>query len=382
MTQSLARPLAAPCARQRDPDFSTLVKFGPSVGFQTALKQRVDRYFERTGLPRRGCPQMYVKTGVMLAWLAASYALLVFAASTWWTALPLAISLGLAVAAVGFNVQHDGGHQAYSDRRWVNRLMALTLDLLGGSSYLWARKHNAIHHSFTNITGADDDINLGPLGRLSPHQKRLWFHRYQHVYLWLLYGFLTVKWHLVDDFRDVITGRIGGHTIARPRGWDLVVFIAGKVVFYSLAMVIPLLLHPWTTVLAFYAATVLVQGVVLSVVFQMAHCVEEAEFPLPSGDPARMENDWAVHQVETTVDFARSNRLLSWYVGGLNFQIEHHLFPQICHVHYPALSRHVERICRDFGLRYRAHDSLVSSIASHYRWLRRMGRPLPALQAA
>jgi linoleoyl-CoA desaturase len=277
------------------------------------------------------------------------------------------------MAAIGFNVQHDGGHRAYSNHQWVNRIMASSLDLLGGSSYVWARKHNSIHHSYANITGHDDDIDLGILGRLSPHQKWLRFHRLQHFYLWALYGLLPIKWQLYDDFRNVIVGKVGGHRLARPRGWDLLTFIGGKVVFFSLALGIPSLLHPLWAVLLLYVATSFFQGVVLSVVFQLAHCVEEATFPLPQPDTGRMEAAWAVHQLETTVDFARSSRLLSWFVGGLNFQIEHHLFPQVCHVHYPALSRLVEKTCREFGLRYVAHESLLAGVASHFRWLRRVG---------
>ncbi len=153
----------------------------------------------------------------------------------------------------------------------------------------------------------------------------------------------------------------------------MLTFIGGKAIFFSLAFAIPLLLHPLWTVLAVYLVASFVQGVVLSVVFQLAHCVEEAEFPLPEPESGRMENAWAVHQVATTVDFARGSRLVSWFVGGLNFQIEHHLFPQICHVHYPVLSRLVEKTCREFGLKYVAHESLLDGVASHFRWLRRVG---------
>jgi linoleoyl-CoA desaturase len=171
----------------------------------------------------------------------------------------------------------------------------------------------------------------------------------------------------------VITGRIAGHRLARPRGWDLATLIGGKIVFFSLAVAIPLLLHPLWIVLLFYAVASFVQGVTLSVVFQLAHCVEEADFPLPLPGAGRIEATWAVHQVETTVDFARGNRFLSWIIGGLNFQIEHHLFPRISHVHYPALAPLVEETCREFGVRYKAHKTLRASIASHYIWLRRMG---------
>jgi linoleoyl-CoA desaturase len=351
------------------------LKFETNDVFRRALRERVDQYFTTSGRRPRDCGQMYLKTTLVLGGFAASYALLVFAATTCWLALPLAVLLGLSLAAVGFNVQHDGGHSAYSDHRWVNRLAAMTLDLLGGSSYVWARKHNSIHHSYTNVTGEDDDINVGFLGRLSPYQQHMRLHRFQHWYLWVLYGFLPIKWHLYDDFRDVLTGRIGRHRFPRPQGRDLATFIGGKFAFFVLAFGLPLLLHPWWIVLTFYGAASFVEGVVLSVIFQMAHCVEEAEFPLPRPDTGRMATAWAEHQVQTTVDFAPRNRLLSWYIGGLNFQIEHHLFPQICHVNYPALAPLVQQTCREFGLRYTANPTFRAGVASHCRWLRRMGRP-------
>lgn len=377
-------PTLVPTEKHTKPEGSALpstsappLKFGPDEdGFHRELRQRVARYFETTGRRQRDCPQMYIKTLVILGWVAVSYGLLVFGNVTWWMAVPLAISTGLAMAAVGFNIQHDANHHGYSDRRWVNKIMSLTLDLIGGSSYIWARKHNAIHHSYTNIAGHDNDLDIGFIGRLSPDQRWLPFHRLQHFYLWLLYGFLPIKWQLFDDYRDVVTGKIGGgHRFARPKGWDLVILIGGKLAFYTFAFVIPMIFHPVWAVLALYAIASLFQGMVLSVVFQLAHAVEEAAFPAPPPDSSRMDSPWAVHQIETTVNFARNNRLLSWFVGGLNFQVEHHLFPQICHIHYPALSRVVEETCKEFKLRYLAHRTFLSGIASHFRWLRQMGRP-------
>lgn len=353
-------------------------KFDTNDRFRRELRERIEQYFTSTGRRPRDSWKMYLKSAIVFGSFVTCYVLLVFAATTWWLVLPLALLLGLSVTAIGFNIQHDGGHRAYSDHRWINQLAAMTLDLLGGSSYVWARKHNSIHHSYTNITGQDDDINVGFLGRMSPYQPRLTLHRLQHWYLWVLYGFLPIKWHLFDDFRDVLTGRIGQHPFPRPRGWDLVTFIAGKLAFFTLAFGLPLLLHPWWIVLAFYAAVSFVEGVVLSVVFQLAHCVEEADFPLPSPATGRMATAWAEHQVQTTVDFAPRNRLLSWYIGGLNFQIEHHLFPQICHVHYPALAPLVQQTCREFGLRYAVNHTFRAGVASHFRWLRQMGRNVAA----
>jgi linoleoyl-CoA desaturase len=361
----------------RRPPHSAL-KFNGSDLFIRELRRRVDTYFEQTGRPRRDCPEMYFKTASILAWFFAAYFLLLFVVTSAWLIVPLAVILGVAIAAVGFNIQHDAGHKAYSERQWVNRIMALTLDLMGGSSYMWDWKHNTIHHTYPNIPDQDEDIDVGMLGRLSPHQKRYWFHRLQGIYLWLLYGFLAMKWHFFDDFYNLATGRIGAHKIRRPRGRDLLVFVGGKVVFFSIAFGIPMLLHPFWAVLAVYAIAAFTSGVVLSVVFQLAHCVGEADFPAPVLGPngsERMQTEWAVHQVQSTVDFAQGNRMLCWFLGGLNFQIEHHLFSRICHVHYPALSKVVEQTCREFAVRYSAHKSFLAAVRAHFRWLVLMGRP-------
>lgn len=377
MTQSLsAANISGTNAASKD---APRVKFNGSDRFLRELRRRVDAYFERTGRHRRDCAQMYFKTTSILAWFAGSYLLLLFFAASWWTVVPLAVILGLSIAAIGFNIQHDGGHRSYSEHPWINRIMALTLDLMGGSSYLWDWKHNSIHHTYPNIDGQDDDINIGFLGRLSPQQRRLKIHRFQGIYLWLLYGFLAIKWHLIDDFYQISIGRIGKHKIPRPKGKDLAVFITGKVVFSMLAFVIPMMLHPWYAVLFVYVTAAFVSGVVLSVVFQLAHCVGEADFPVPvigEGGTERMQTEWAVHQVQTTVDFARGNRILCWFLGGLNFQIEHHLFHKICHVHYPALSKVVEEVCRDFGIQYAEHKTLFGAIGAHFKWLVEMGRPV------
>ncbi|HTZ21647.1 MAG TPA: acyl-CoA desaturase [Opitutaceae bacterium] len=348
-------------------------RFGESRGFQAELRRRVEEFLDRTGRKMHDCPQLYVKAAIVFAVFAACYVFLVFVARAWWQALPLAILLGLATGAIGFNIQHDGSHQAFSGHPWVNKLMAMSLDLIGGSSYLWYWKHVASHHTYVNITGHDADVDLGVLGRLTPHQKRYAFHRWQHLYLWPAYGFMAIRWQLYGDFRDIVAGRIGECRIPRPTGRKLIIFLAGKAAFLALAFGVPLLMHPWWVVLAFYGVTAVVVGIVLSVVFQLAHCVEEAEFPMPRPDTGRMENDWCIHQVETTVDFARRSRVAAWLLGGLNYQVEHHLFPRICHVNYPAISQVVEATCRDFGVKYLEHKSLWSGLASHYRWLRRMG---------
>jgi linoleoyl-CoA desaturase len=290
--------------------------------------------------------------------------------------MPLAVALGLTVVAIGFNVMHDASHQAYSDKPWLNRLMAMSLDCVGGSSYFWHWKHTVFHHNFVNVIGYDTDINLAGLGRLTPHHPRAWIHRWQHLYVWLLYGVMVVKWHFYDDFRLALTSWMGGHRFPRPRGRQWVVLLGGKLVFFTLAFAVPLAFHPLWAVAAVYGVTAVVVGIVLSVVFQLAHCVELADFPVDRVT-GRIDNAWAVHQVETSVDFARHSRAACWLLGGLNFQIEHHLFARICHVNYPAIAALVERTCGEFGIRYNYNKTFLGALRSHYRWLREMGAPVP-----
>ena len=354
------------------------LKFTGDNAFQRELRRRVEDDFERSGRNPRDSGQMYLKTAIILSTFAIFYVALVFFATTWWQALPLSVVLGIATAGIGFNIMHDGGHQSYSEHRWVNRLMAMMLDLVGGSSYIWQWKHARFHHTYVNIAGHDSDIDLGMLGRLSPLQRWRPWHRWQHVYLWLLYGVTAIRWHLYADFRDMITGTVGERAFARPRGWDLAAFVIGKLVFFTLAFGLPLLFHPVVAVLLFYTVAAAVAGILLALVFQMAHVVEPAAFPVPD-EEQRMDTPWAIHQLETTVDFARGNRVLTWLIGGLNFQVEHHLFPRISHVHYPVVSRVVEDTCREFGVTYLEHRTFAAGIASHYRWLRRLGQPVKAL---
>jgi linoleoyl-CoA desaturase len=308
-----------------------------------------------------------------VAWAIASWAALLWVAASWWQAVLLAVSLGLALAGIGFNITHDANHGSYSPHRRLNRALAWTMDLIGASSYVWRTKHNTAHHTFTNISGADSDIDSMPFARFAPDQPRRPYHRFQHVYMWLLYGLFAIKWHTVGDFGYLGRGKIGETPIRWPRGGELVGFVAGKVFFVGWTLVIPLMLHPVWVVALFYAVASFVLAFILAVTFQLAHCLEEAEFSSIEEMAAAGSSEWARHQVETTVDFAPRNRLLAWYLGGLNFQIEHHLFSRVCHTHYPAMARIVSDVCDRHGVRHQSHPGLRSALVSHTRWLREMG---------
>jgi linoleoyl-CoA desaturase len=342
-------------------------RFRPQGPFFTELKASVDAHLART--PAR--PSLLaLKSALILSWWVASWVVLVFVVSTWWQAALAAASLGFAMASIGFNVQHDGGHHAASRHRSVNRLFAFGLDLLGGSSWIWHWKHNVFHHTTPNLVGLDVDIDIQPFVRLAPQQALRPWHRFQHLYTWFLYALLAIKWHFVDDFRDVATGHIGTQRFPRPRGFELFAFISGKVLFFTWAFVVPLVFHAWWKVLLGYLVASVMLSLSLAITFQAAHCVEEATFPCSKTPP---QVDWAEHQLRTSVDFGPRQWVWTALLGGLNFQTVHHLFPRLSHLELEAVAPVVHEVCARHGVQYRVLPGFGAAIASHFRWLRRMG---------
>jgi linoleoyl-CoA desaturase len=353
------------------------VVFPQGGSFHEELRREVDAFMAAGALRRRDLPAMRHKTAVLFLWFAASWAALVLGPLLGpvpsWLSLVSAVSVGLAIAGIGFSVQHDANHGAYSESAGVNRVLGFSMDLLGASSFVWRFKHNVVHHTYTNVTGHDDDIELQPLARISPYQARRPWHRLQCFYMWPLYCVIHLKWVFVDDFVNLASGRVAQQKLPRMSRADLVQLVVGKVLVIGWMVVIPLLVAPH--LLGWMLVATATTGLVVSITFQLAHCVEDADFMTPT---AAMPYDWAVHQLHTTLDFAPRSRLLTWYMGGLNFQVEHHLFPRICHLHYPAIAGIVSKVAARHGLEHRVIPSFWSSVASHYRMLARLGRPLGA----
>jgi linoleoyl-CoA desaturase len=352
----------------------TSPRFAAKGDFTRDLEAEAAAYFEGAGRRRRDAPTMYLKSFVMLSWFVGSWVLLVFGAKTGGEATFAAISLGLSIAGIGMSIQHDGNHGAASNYGLVNRFFGSTLDVMGVSSFIWQHKHNLCHHTFTNIQGVDFDLDFGALARLSPEQRRRPWHRWQHLYLWCFYGFLLPKWVFFDDFVILRSRFIGPHPLPPPSRAKLVAFVGWKIFFVSWALVIPSMFHPVWQVIVFHLVACFALGLTLGTVFQLAHCTSDVEFP-PMVPGEHME-EWSAHQLATTVDFARSSAVIAWFVGGLNFQAVHHLFPKVSHVHYPALSRIVQRLSLAHGLRYRRHRTLSRALVSHFAHLRELGRPV------
>lgn len=349
------------------------LKFTQRSGLRPELNRRVDAYFTERGIARTAAgPTMWIKTAVLLGGLATSWTVLLTQPMSVGLFLMLTTLAGLCLAGIGFSVMHDGNHMAYSHRKRTNRIMGYTLDLVGGSSYMWRFKHNVMHHTYPNVEGLDDDIEAQPFLRMAEGQRRYPWHRLQHVYFWLAYALLPLKWHFLDDFQALFNGHLNGNVMPRPKGADLVALFAGKVFFFTWALAVPLTMHSIGWVVAAYAIMSGVAGITLGTVFQLAHCVEGASFSTISEDGIAAL-PWAEHQIETTVDFAPNSRLLTWYLGGLNFQVEHHLFPRVGHVHYPALAKIVQAVCAERGVTHRTKPTLWQALGGHVRYLKRMG---------
>jgi len=315
-------------------------------------------------------PLMYAKAGAFIGTAMAAYVWLVFHAQTTATVLLAAALLALALTAIGFNVQHDGNHGAFSRRLWVNRLAGFTLDLIGASSYFWKDKHNHNHHVYTNIPHEDADIALGPMARLSADHPWHWWHRYQHLYLWLLYTAVHLR-YLYSDVQRLAFGKNDGLSVGYPRGADMAWLLGGKAFFLMFAFVVPLLRHDPGPVVGIYVLVSMTMGLIFSVVFQLAHTVDNVEHPRSGHHGPR--DEWAEHQIATTANFATANPVATFLLGGLNHQREHHLFPKVAHVHYPALARLVREVCDQRGVPLREHATIAGAVRSHYRFVRSMG---------
>lgn len=343
--------------------------------FFNTLRERIDSYFKQNQIKSTGDFRLYSKTIILLTTMVGIYTWLVFFTPPTFLALILCGVLGLNFATIGFNVMHDGAHGSYSKKGWVNECMAYTLNMMGGSSYMWKLKHNVNHHSFTNIEGVDDDIDIKPFIRVHAEQKGYWFHRFQHIYSLLLYGLTYLFWIYFRDFTKYFSGKIAAETKLKKMNLkEHFIFWTSKVIYTFIFLVIPVMQLGLVNTLIGYGVMVFVTGVILAVVFQLAHVVESTEFVAPTtDDEKKIETEWAVHQIKTTANFATDNKVVNWMLGGLNFQVEHHLFPRISHVHYPKINKIVKQTCREFNINYLEFPTMSSAVKSHLLHLKRVG---------
>lgn len=348
--------------------------------FAAELRKNVDQYFRDTATSPKGDWTLRIKALAMLAMYFAPFVLLLTVPMSAWLALPLVVLMGVGTAGIGMGVMHDAIHGSYSRQQWENKLMGSSMYLLGSHVFVWFVQHNVMHHTYTNIDGMDGDIGpRGPL-RLSEHAPLKKIHRYQHLYAFLLYGLMSLS-KLVRDFWQLSEYNKSGITTAQHRSpvMEWVKLVGFKAIYLFTIIGLPLLLTDFNVwqVLAGFFIMHWVTGVILATIFQLAHVVEGAEQPLEQSN-GLIENNWMVHELQTTANFARNQPLLNWYVGGLNFQIEHHLFPHVSHIHYPKIAPIVERTAKEFGYSYNVQPTFLSALASHIRRLKELGNMDPS----
>jgi linoleoyl-CoA desaturase len=349
--------------------------------FYTALKSEVNEYFLQRRLEKTGNWKLYLKTVILIPVAVGLYiSLLAFPMPALFAIMGCGL-LGFVMASIGFNVMHDACHGSFSNRKWVNNLFGYTLNIMGGNEFFWRQKHNIIHHTYTNIDGIDDDIAKSPLIRQCDTQKWVPAHRIQHIYLPFVYSITSLAWTYGSDFAKYFRQKIVQTSVNNMTWKQHLIFWLSKLWCIAVYILIPGFVVGWGEWAIGFIVGHIVFGFTLAIVFQLAHVVEETEFDVVSEDPKQIESEWAIHQVKTTANFATHNKIISWFVGGLNFQVEHHLFPRVSHIHYPAISKIVKKVCDAYGLPYHQFPSMTSAIMSHFRFMKRLGRkPLPNAQ--
>ncbi len=351
-----------------------IIKFTQRENFYSELKNSVEKYFQEKQIKKTGNRQMFLKTIIIFIWLLSSYTALVFFSHSILVSLVLIFLLSQAFVLVGFNIQHDANHGSYSQNKKINTLLGFTLDLIGGSSWVWRTKHNILHHTYTNISELDSDINTNGLMRLSPAQPwRVW-HRWQHLYALPLYSLMSLSWIFYGDMRRFFLNKINDYQLPKPRLYDVIIFFTSKFSYFGYMLVLPSFFHPLWQVLIAFIAIHLILGLTLALVFQLAHIVEGNEFPIIAKNK-QLPTEWAIHEIKTTANFANQNKIATWYLGGLNFQIEHHLFSRICHIHYPQLQQFVQATCKKFNLQYLSYRSFIHALLAHFRLLKQLSQP-------
>ncbi|MFQ3575609.1 MAG: acyl-CoA desaturase, partial [Cytophagales bacterium] len=339
--------------------------------------------FETQKISKKGNFGLYLKTAIMFAMYIVPYWQLLTGNYNDWQSLIWIVVMAVGTAGIGLSVMHDANHGTYSENKWVNLIMGESLTMIGGNSYTWKIQHNVLHHTYTNVYGHDEDVDTKFLIKLSKNAKTRWYHKYQHVYAWLLYGLLTVAF-LFKDFRQMYTFNKAGYYKNNGTSaiFEVIRLLITKSFYVFYIIIVPIFYFniPVHKVLIGFFLMHLITGFILSTVFQLAHIMEDTEHPLPDED-GKLENVWAEHQLKTTCNFSNKNKLVTWYTGGLNHQIEHHLFPTICHVHYPAISKIVKETAKEFGLPYYEYENMFVALRSHVNTLKEIGHAQPSPQA-
>lgn len=344
--------------------------------FYNTLKERVDQYFVDNNISPYANVTMVFKTIVMLSLYFIPLALIYSHTLNIWGMWLCSAIMGIGLAGIGMGIMHDANHDAYSSNKTLNKIIAFALTIGGGDNRNWKTQHNILHHTYTNIYEYDKDIDNKVIMRFSPAGKRKAIQRFQVIYVFFFYAIMSLYWTTAKDIVQYIQfNKEGLHRDSKlQKVITLFTLLFWKAVYFSYIIVLPIVfLHiSWVHVLIGFLTLHTLAGLILSIVFQLAHVVEGTKFPMPD-EKGNIENEWAIHQMETTADFSRNNWLITYYVGGLNFQTEHHLFPRICHVHYPEIAPIVEATAKEFGISYIYNETIGKAFKSHMNVISKLG---------
>ena len=356
-------------------------KFPASGGqnFYSELRQRVNTEFSSNNLSVNANGLMWLKAALFLSLFIIIYLTILLSGLNTLILSILTILLGVVCAFIGFNVCHDAIHGSFSANKRVNSTLSMLFHLVGANPYVWNITHNVVHHTYTNIPGHDEDIEIAPgLIRICASEELKPHQRFQHWYAFPLYGLASLSWVLRKDYKKFFQKRIGSRENVHPKIEYFNLFFY-KALYYTLFLVLPIiyLSVSWWQVIIGFILLHLAQGITMGLVFQLAHVVEGTAFPTP-GASGNMEEAWAEHQMRTTANFATDCPFAAFFLGGLNRQIEHHLFPKICHIHYGRVSTIVKQTALEFGIPYQENGTFLKALQSHYRLLKDMGAPIKA----
>lgn len=354
---------------------TTRLKFATvdTTGFFTALKKNVDQYFLEHNISKKANGLMVFKTVFFFGGIWVLYGLILSQAYSLPLMLLFSMLMGFFMAAAAFNISHDSLHGAYSSKEWVNTLLSYSFSILGANRSVWQVSHNIVHHTYTNIEEHDEDLVVAPgLVRLTKGGKKAPIQKFQHYYAFLLYGFASLSWVFRKDYVKIFQDKIGQHETKHYTTWDYIELFLFKAIHYVLFIVIPFIVLDitWWQFLIGFVAMHFAMGLTLGLVFQLAHVVEDTEFPEPN-EQGNIEDAWAVHQMKTTANFARKSFLATFICGGLNYQVEHHLFPKVCHIHYPAIAPIVKATAEKYGVPYLESETFIGALHSHYKVLKK-----------
>ncbi len=284
-------------------------------------------------------------------------------------------SMGILLVIIFLNLIHEAVHHTLFKRKWLNQLYICFFDLMGANSYVWKNRHTRLHHNYPNIMGWDSDIEQSDLARVFPHGEFKPYHRYQHIYLPLLYPLFLFNWLLLRDFKDYFNKKKVIWKVVSIPGQEYVKLFLWKAFFLFYIFILPKMLLGinWLQMVVAFCIMIFTGSIFALLVLISPHASVENEFPLPD-ENNMMQHTWLMHQLSNTNDVNEDNWFTRFFMGCFNYHIAHHLFPNVHHVFYPEVTAIIREEAMKHQLPYRSYP-LATALFNHYRLLKQNRMP-------